>query len=117
MRTLLFTYLALSLAACGKSPLHPTPPAPELGPPATLAVLITGNTSHQPKAGVSATLTLPARVALPTGEPLTKVTGADGLVSWTVFTKQPYPITVNGIRHFESVVIVNDSQWLLGVPD
>lgn len=107
----LFPILLVLLLAtgCGHDPLAPSAPT------VRLSVLVVSSASGHPIAGEP--------VLLATEQPLPhlpfvrRVTGRDGIASWTVTPGRAYPMVVRNLEHFADVVVVADSQWLLSVPE
>lgn len=103
------TLLALLATACS-DPLAPSPA------PVSFAVLVHGHISNQPLAGVPVVLIDGS--ARPPHIPLRPaVTDAAGVVRWSVRPGHPYTVVVRGVTHFEGVVVSNDAQWLLSLPE
>ena len=105
--------IMLVTAGCSQSPLSPSTPT------IRFAVLVMGNISHRPVVDESVSLVLPSGIQRPYPETiyLTTKTDTQGIARWSVEPGHPYPVMIRGIRHFDGVVVVNDSQWLVSIPD
>ena len=105
--------LLLVAVGCSASPLTPSTPT------VRFTVLVMGNTSHRPMVGESVSLVLPSGIQQPYPDTiyLTTKTDTQGIARWSVEPGHPYPVMIRGIRHFDGVVVINDSQWLVSIPD
>ena len=98
-----------ALLACG-SPVAPSDRV-------SFAVQVVGHISGRPLADEPVFL-VREDVALPR-PPMIRPTRTDatGVARWTVTPGHAYALIVRGVPHFQGVVVVNDSRWLLSLPE
>lgn len=116
MRYLLPLLIAFAATGCGSDPLEPSDDAPTV----SLSILVYGHISQRPIVGEMVALVTNDTIWTPGGARfvlLPKRTDGQGRVTWHVPPGHVYPVQVRGFVRFESVVVVNDSQWLLSLPE